>query len=118
MFSNFVHFRFSSVIFYFVSYMRHPALRAVYLVILAAGIVYAFVELRGPNGISALMERRSLVHQYEAGNEKLNRELRQRQERIQRLEENPTEQEMEIRQRLKLAKPGEKIYITEPGTKK
>ena len=40
------------------------------------------------------------------------------EDHIQRLEQNPTEQEFEIRRRLKLAKPGEKIYIIEPGPKK
>ncbi|HXJ38484.1 MAG TPA: septum formation initiator family protein [Bryobacteraceae bacterium] len=98
--------------------MRHPVLKGVYAVMLAVGIVYAFVELRGPNGIPALMERRRMVHQYEAENLKLNREIQQYQERIQRLQDNPTEQEFEIRQRLKLAKPNEKIYIIEPGPKK
>ena len=98
--------------------MRHPILKAVYAVVLAAGVGYAFVELRGPNGIPALIERRRMVHQYEAENLKLNREIQQYQERIQRLQDNPTEQEFEIRHRLKLAKPGEKIYIIEPGSQK
>jgi cell division protein FtsB len=41
----------------------------------------------------------------------MQREIEEKQERIKRLQENPSEQEFEIRQRLKLAKPGEKIYI-------
>ena len=98
--------------------MRNQALKAVYAVVLVAGVAYAFVELRGPSGIGALLQRRNLVNQYEIENQKLNREIQQHQDRIQRLEQNPSEQEFEIRQRLKLTKPGEKIYIIEPGAKK
>jgi cell division protein FtsB len=98
--------------------MSNQALKSIYAIVLVAGIVYAFVELRGPSGVGALMQRRTQVSQLEAENQKLNQELQHRQDRIQRLEQNPTEQEFEIRQRLKLAKPGEKIYILEPGNKK
>lgn len=98
--------------------MRNQALKVAYAVVLVAGVAYAFVELRGPSGIGALLQRRSLVHQYEIENQNLNREIQQHEDRIQRLDQNPTEQEFEIRQRLKLAKPGEKIYILEPNSKK
>ena len=53
----------------------------------------------------------------EAGNEELRREIEQKQMRIQRLENDPQEQEIEIRQRLKLAAPGEKIYIIDDRKK-
>lgn len=98
--------------------MKNQVLKAVYAVVLVAGIVYAFVELRGSGGIGALLQRRVLVSQYEAENQKLNQEIQHRQDRIQRLEQNPTEQEFEIRQRLKYAKPGEKIYLLDPSPKK
>lgn len=98
--------------------MRNPVLKVAYAAVLVAGVAYAFVELRGPSGVGALLQRRSLVHQYEIENQNLNREIQQHQDRIQRLDQNPTEQEFEIRQRLKLAKPGEKIYILEPDSKK
>ncbi len=95
--------------------MKNQATKTVYGAVLLAGIIYAFIELRGPGGISALIQRRRLVEQYEAGNQKLNREIQRQQDRIQRLEQNPAEQEFEIRQRLKFAKPGEKVYILEPS---
>ncbi len=98
--------------------MRNQALKVAYAVVLVAGVAYAFVELRGPSGIGAMLQRRSLVHQYEIENQTLNREIQQQEDRIQRLDQSPTEQEFEIRQRLKLAKPGEKIYILEPNSKK
>jgi cell division protein FtsB len=51
------------------------------------------------------------VAAYEKENQEILRENAQKEQRIERLENNTVEQEMEIRQRLKLAKPGEKIYI-------
>jgi cell division protein FtsB len=57
------------------------------------------------------------VHEYEVNNEQLHREIEQKQERIQRLQTDPQEQEIEIRQRLKLAGPGEKIYIIDDKKK-
>ncbi len=51
-------------------------------------------------------------------NQEILRENVQKEQRIERLENNPIEQEMEIRQRLKLAKPGEKqIYILDESNK-
>ena len=67
--------------------------------------------LRGPNGIPGLRARQQLIQEYEQSNLKMQREIEEKQERIRRLQEDASEQEFEIRQRLKLAKPGEKIYI-------
>jgi cell division protein FtsB len=91
--------------------MRNPALKTAYAIIVLTGVVYAFVVLEGPNGIPALLSRRQQVQTYEQKNQQILRENVQKEQRIERLENNPIEQEMEIRQRLKLAKPGEKIYI-------
>jgi len=97
--------------------MRISAVRTAYAIIVLCGIVYAFVALRGPNGIPGLIEKRHLVQEYEMSNEQLQREIDQKQERIQRLKNDPGEQEIEIRQRLKLAGPGEKIYILDDKKK-
>jgi cell division protein FtsB len=97
--------------------MRISAVRTAYAIIVLCGIVYAFVALRGPNGIPGLLEKRRLVQEYEMSNEQLQRELEQKQERIQRLQNDPGEQEIEIRQRLKLAGPGENIYILDDKKK-
>src|ERR1700677_4634863 len=91
--------------------MKISVVKTAYALIVLFGILYAFVELRGPNGIPGLLEKRRQVHEYEVNNEQLHREIEQKQERIQRLQTDPQEQEIEIRQRLKLAGPGEKIYI-------
>ena len=97
--------------------MKISVVKAVYALIVLCGIAYAFVELRGPNGVPALIEKRHQVHELEAGNEQLHREIEQKQERINRLQSDPREQEIEIRQRLKLASPGEKIYIIDDKKK-
>jgi cell division protein FtsB len=97
--------------------MRISIVKTAYALIVLCGIVYAFVELRGPNGIPGLLEKRRLVHEYELSNEQLHREIEQKQDRIQRLEKDPRELDIEIRQRLKLAGPGEKIYIIDDKKK-
>ncbi len=91
--------------------MKTSALKAIYTIIVLAGVVYAFIVLRGPNGIPGLRARQALIQEYEQGNQKMAREIEEKQERIKRLQDNPSEQEFEIRQRLKLARPGERIYI-------
>ena len=97
--------------------MRFSALRTAYAAIVLCGLVYAFVVLRGENGIPALLAKRHQVQDYEQSNQKLIREIELKKSRIQRLESNPSEQEYEIRQRLKLARPGEKIYILDDKKK-
>jgi cell division protein FtsB len=97
--------------------MRISAVRTAYAIIVLCGIVYAFVALRGPNGVPGLLEKRRLVQEYEMSNEQLQREIERKQQRIQRLQNDPGEQEIEIRQRLKLAGPGEKIYILDDKKK-
>ncbi len=86
-------------------------------VVLAAG--YAFFALWGPEGISALGAKRREVRELEQRNAALARDVEQRRERINRLRESASQQELEIRQRLKLVRPDEKVYVLqEPGNKK
>ncbi len=91
--------------------MKTPAVKAIYTLIVLSGVVYAFIVLCGPNGIPGLRAKQATIREYEQTNQKMQREIEEKQERIRRLQENPAEQEFEIRQRLKLARPGEKIYI-------
>lgn len=82
-----------------------------YTTVLLAGVAYGFTELRGPNGFSGLMEKRREVQEMEKQNERLTRDNELQKNRIRRFQENPEEQELEIRRRLKLVKPGEKSYV-------
>jgi len=97
--------------------MRISGIKAIYAAVVLLGTVYAFIVLRGENGIPGLMAKRHQVQEYEQINQKLVREIELKKDRIQRLQDNPTEQEYEIRQRWKLAKPGEKIYILDDKKK-
>ena len=82
-----------------------------YTAAILAVLGYAVVTLRGPKGISGLMAKRQQIEQMEKRNATLAQENERLREHIQRLAENPAQQELEIRQRLKLVKPGEKVYL-------
>ena len=72
---------------------------------------YAVVVLRGPGGMSALGEKRREVQALEEQNARLSREIQQKRERIERLKNSTSEQELEIRRQLKLQRPGETTFI-------
>ena len=80
-------------------------------------MIYGLVALRGPQGISALLDKRREVRLLEEQNAAQAAENERRRERIHRLEKNPTEQEMEIRKQLKLLRPGETTFILEDPAK-
>ena len=84
-------------------------------VVLAVG--YAFFALCGPEGVSALGARRQEIMDLERSNTVLARDIEERRERINRLRESPSQQELEIRQRLKLVDPDDKVYVL-PDPKK
>ena len=97
--------------------MKISFVKATYAAVVLSGVAYAFIVLQGPNGIPGLLAKRREVKELEQITQKMHREIEEKQQRIQRLEQNPAEQEFEIRQRLKLAKPGEKIYIIDENKK-
>jgi len=57
------------------------------------------------------MERRREIRRLEERNASLERENQLRRERLKRLQDSPSEQEMEIRKQLKLLRPGETTFI-------
>ncbi len=72
---------------------------------------YAAVTLRGPRGLPGLLAKQQQIHALEKRNAVLAEENERMREHIGRLANNPAEQELEIRQRLKLVHPGEKVYL-------
>jgi len=74
-------------------------------------VAYGLVALRGPQGVAALLDKRQEVRQLEEQNAAKAAENERRRERIRRLEQSTTEQEMEIRKQLKLLRPGETTFI-------
>ena len=91
--------------------MKVSLARFGYLIAFLMVVSYAFFTLRGPKGIPALLLRQHQIEEIEKRNTVLAQENERTREHIQRLSDNPAEQELEIRQRLKLVHPGEKVYI-------
>lgn len=92
--------------------MKVPLIKATYLAAFLAAASYAFFTLRGPHGIPGLLEKQREIHEMEEKNAKLDQEIERMRDRIKRLATSPSDQELEVRQRLKLVKPGEKVFIT------
>jgi cell division protein FtsB len=87
------------------------------MVLLAIVFAYAWIAVSGPQGLQALLEKRREIRELQEQNATLTREIEHRRDRIRRLEESPSEQEMEIRKQLKLLKPGETEFILPDGPK-
>lgn len=73
--------------------------------------VIALVALRGPQGFRALAEKRGEIRQLQEQNADLSREVERKKTRIERLRTSQSDQELEIRERLKLMRPGETQFI-------
>jgi len=99
--------------------MKATLAKFAYVVAFLMVVSYAFVTLRGPHGVAALMEKRRQIHEMEERNLRLDQEIERKREYIKRLAGNPGEQERVIRERLKLVNPTDKVYIIgEPEKKK
>ncbi len=86
---------------------------------LAAVVVaaYGWVALRGPQGVDALLAKHREIRALQEENAAAAREIDRRKERIRRLKESQSEQDMEIRKQLKLLRPGETTFILPDGAK-
>lgn len=75
---------------------------------------YAFVVLRGPQGIPAVMEKRRQLHKLELENDQLRQEIERHRHHIQVLERDPEAREREIRERTNKQRPDETtIYLND-----
>jgi cell division protein FtsB len=81
-------------------------------------IGYGIYTLRGSQGIPALIKKQEEFKELEKRNAELAKEIEAKRAKIQRLRENPEEQELEIRRQMKLVKPGEKVFILQDQDKK
>ena len=91
--------------------MRFTPARYAYILAFLVVASYAIFTLRGPTGVPGLLEKRRQIELLEKRNAALAQENEHKREHIERLTNNPAEQELEIRQRLKLVHPDEKVYI-------
>ena len=94
--------------------MNLSAAKLSYVAALVAAAVFAALTLGGPQGVSALIQKKKEIQEIEKRNADMARENEQQKQRIQRLKDDPSEQELEIRERQKLVRPGEKVYIYPP----
>jgi len=85
--------------------------RAGIVLVVVLATAYGWVFLRGPQGFQTLIEKRREIRQLEERNANIKLENDRRKERIKRLEDSRSEQEMEIRKQLKLQRPGETTFI-------
>lgn len=97
--------------------MKAPFARLAYsiAVLLVAG--YAIITLRGPRGIAAFLDKQHQIEQLETHNARLAKEIERKREHINRLSRSTTDQELEIRERLKLVHPKDKVFIIDPHGK-
>ena len=79
------------------------------VVVLSSSYIYA--ALRGPQGFAALQHKWQEVRELQFENAKLAAEVQARSERIHRLQQSTSEQELEIRKRLKKLRKGETSFI-------
>ncbi len=85
--------------------------RAVFWSVLAGAGIIGYKTLRGPDGIPALREKWNEIREMEEQNAGIQRENDYRRDRIKKLQSDSTEQELEIRKKLKLLRPGETSFI-------
>ena len=92
--------------------MLRSILRPVAILAALAGLAaYATIMWRGPQGLSALAEKRREVRALEEENANLARDNEAKKQRIERLKHDRSTQELEIRKRLKLQHPGETSFV-------
>jgi cell division protein FtsB len=93
--------------------MKQPPARLAYFGLFTMVASYAVWTLSGSQGLGAFLERRQQIRELEQRNAGLAREVESMRDYVHRLEQNPDAQEWEIRERLKLVRPGEKVYVIE-----
>ena len=96
--------------------MKAPLTRFALLLVFLAAVSYAFVAF--PRGMRTWQERQRLIDDKEKTNTVLVQQVEKQKERIRRLANDPAEQELEIRRKLKLNLPDEKVVITGEPEKK
>jgi cell division protein FtsB len=72
------------------------------------------VGFRVPQGVADLNAKQQAIRQLQRENADLAREVQERRERVRKLRDSRSEQELEIRKRLKLQRQGETAIVV-PG---
>jgi cell division protein FtsB len=93
------------------SFFQRAGRRFGVVAVIGAMSVYGLVFFFGPQGVQALIQKHREIRELQEHNATLERENEQRRDRIKRLAESRSEQDMEIRKQLKLLRPGETTFI-------
>jgi cell division protein FtsB len=97
--------------------MKNPLGRVGLAVAFLVVAGYAVITLSGPRGVRPWLEKQRQIHALEKHNTTLTQEIERKREHLKRLTNNPAEQELEIRDRLKYVDPKDKVFILEPQEK-
>lgn len=90
---------------------RNSVRRVFFVMALLTAGALGYRTLTSPQGIPALREKWNQIREMEEQNATLQRENDYRRDRIKKLQSNAAEQELEIRKKLKLLRPGETSFI-------
>jgi len=97
--------------------MKSNLTRFAYAIAFLLAGTFAVISLIGPRGVHAWSMKQVQIQDMEKRNAELQRDIDRERDRIKRLTDNPADQDLEIRERLKLVHPGEKVFITGPKSK-
>lgn len=98
--------------------MKAPFGRTAYIVVFLMAATYVVATLGGPKGIPAVLARQKQIQRLEDRNAQLARDIERKRDHIRRLQNDASEQELEIRDRYKLVHPGDTVFITGQPDKK
>lgn len=98
--------------------MKAPFGRTAYIVVFLMAAAYVVATLGGPKGIPAVLARQKQIQHMEDRNAQLARDIERKRDHIRRLQNDASEQELEIRDRYKLVHPGDTVFITGQPEKK
>jgi cell division protein FtsB len=89
--------------------MKASLTRFAYVIVFLVAVGYAFFAF--PQGMHTWQEKQRQIQEMEKRNDSLAKQVERQKDYINRLKNNPAAQELEIRKRLKLLHPEEKVYI-------
>jgi cell division protein FtsB len=97
-------------------HLRGEALRAAFrrtgwVAGVTLALAYMWMAFSGPQGIHTLIQKHDEIRLLEQQNADKARQIDALRQRIRRLEQSDSEQELEIRKQLKLLRPGETTFL-------
>ncbi|MEN6534437.1 MAG: septum formation initiator family protein [Bryobacteraceae bacterium] len=79
--------------------------------------IYVIATLRSPEGVAAVLQKQGEIRKLQQQNADIEQGIRVKRERIRKLNEDSSEQDIVIRERLRLLKQGETTFIIQDQKK-